>query len=155
MPRQERVRPALAIRHIDPEDAPVLEALSYWRQRLDGPLFVYFVQGAPGGPVKIGRARDPVDRVAGLQCGNPDALLIRALLLASDDAEQRLHTRWAHANVLGEWFGGGDEDTIITLAREASAWQIEEHKARIFPVHHIADHGCARVTPPRPGWRSA
>lgn len=103
-------------------------SLNYWTDAYDTPDFVYFVQEEDGGAVKIGRAFDPVKRLAQLQCGNPRRLKIRALLLGSPELEKGLHRLWRAAAVGGEWFGAGCEQAILTLAERSSQWQMEDHR---------------------------
>lgn len=104
------------------------EALGHWRAALNTPEFVYFIQGENHGPVKIGTARDPVARLGELQCGNPDDLILRELVLGGRDVEKAIHDRWLQAHVRGEWFGHGYEAAILAFAGVASAFQIAEHR---------------------------
>jgi hypothetical protein len=130
-----RHRGSRKIRQYD--DAPVVErlvtpgtnprdAIRCWREELHHPpLFVYFIQDDRG-PVKIGRAGDPLTRLSELQCGNPFKLTLRAVILAfTEDVEQRIHDMWRTAHVRGEWFGGGLEAEIIGRARQTQRQQIE------------------------------
>jgi hypothetical protein len=100
-------------------------AIEHWKGKVDGPLFVYFVQSGEGGPVKIGKANNPLKRIMELQCGNPVPLLLQAVVLASIDLEESLHLRWSAANIGGEWFAGGLQDQLVERAREAMAGQID------------------------------
>jgi hypothetical protein len=66
---------------------------------------VYFIQSERGGPVKIGHARCMKHRLAGLQTAHPYPLVIRRVLLnAGCEVERRLHRRFAHCRLIGEWF---------------------------------------------------
>lgn len=62
----------------------------------------YFIQGADGGPIKIGRARDPELRLQRLQCGSP--IVLRLLASTSTITERGAHVRFADARLHGEWF---------------------------------------------------
>lgn len=51
------------------------ETVAWWRERIDKPRFVYFIQADYGGPVKIGEAFDPFKRLAGsVQTRQPDEI---------------------------------------------------------------------------------
>jgi hypothetical protein len=57
--------------------------------------------------VKIGESKDhPVNRLAGLQTGNPRRLVLLATKKAADRKalETALHAKFIELNVLGEWF---------------------------------------------------
>lgn len=115
----QRLKPAN-----NPEDA-----ITFWRARIDKPLFVYFIQDG-GGSVKIGKAHHPISRLAELQCGNPRPLTLRHVVLANQTTEQELHHAWWFARVSGEWFGDGAQATILKLAQEAQSKQIKAADTR-------------------------
>jgi hypothetical protein len=124
--RVERDEPA-PVRSSHPATNP-RDAIRFWRDYLahvTTPVFVYFIQDARG-PVKIGRAGDPLGRMSELQCGNPYDLTLRAVVLAyTEDVEQRIHDMWQTAHVRGEWFGAGSESDILARARQAQREQVE------------------------------
>jgi hypothetical protein len=65
--------------------------------------YVYAIQARDGGPIKIGKAAAPADRLAGIQRMNPAPLVL--LGLAHGDAEERhLHDRYMKRRLHGEWF---------------------------------------------------
>lgn len=64
---------------------------------------VYFIQ-AESGPIKIGVAYDPAERLAGLQIAHFEQLSLRATLSGGLALETDLHSRFAHLNIRGEWF---------------------------------------------------
>ena len=66
--------------------------------------YVYFIQGADGGPVKIGKSYAPESRLRGLQTGSPDALRLVAVIPGYDEVEAKIHRRFAPARIRGEWF---------------------------------------------------
>lgn len=138
-PREPKV---VTLDHDDPATVA-----AWWRQQLDRPLFVYFIQEVDGGPVKIGQALDPKGRLAELQCGNPRVLKLRAVVLATDETEQSLHYAWGHAAVRGEWF---DDDRLLPLARRAQIEQIARG-----PSYNTAAMSRHLVRPSEAGWRSA
>jgi Meiotically up-regulated gene 113 len=70
---------------------------------------VYFIQGAQGGPVKIGHTDDVAKRLVTLQIGHPSNLVILATEPGGTDLEEQLHARFAHLRCRGEWFTDTDE----------------------------------------------
>jgi hypothetical protein len=80
-----------------------------------GPV-VYFVQEIEGshdewiGRVKIGFTSRPLkDRIRDLQVGNSRKLVLRALLSGGEVVEAKLHARFDHLRVHGEWFTCAEE----------------------------------------------
>lgn len=73
---------------------------------------VYFIQGADGGPVKIGRSQSYAScqtRLLEIQVGNPSLLVIRRIIVHTTRMERRLHMHFEHLRVRGEWFAADDE----------------------------------------------
>lgn len=58
------------------------------------------------GYVKIGYSVNPEARVGELQTGNPRVLYLLAKMPGTEADERALHARFAHKNVVGEWFHG-------------------------------------------------
>lgn len=78
----------------------------------DGPIsgprkhessLVYFI-GDGSGPIKIGIARDPESRLAGLQTAHHSRLSILATRKGGRATEARYHVRFAEHRLTGEWF---------------------------------------------------
>lgn len=69
-----------------------------------GEIVTYFVQGANGGPIKIGKScrNILVGRVASLQTGNPYPLVVRRAMRGNHESE--LHWRFRDHRLCGEWF---------------------------------------------------
>jgi hypothetical protein len=66
---------------------------------------VYFIQGIEGGPIKIGVARDPRDRLVSIQLMSPVRLQILGVIRgAGQPGEHRLHEQFAEHRLHGEWF---------------------------------------------------
>lgn len=66
---------------------------------------VYFIQGPPGTPIKIGiTTQDPEDRLRGIQTGSPHRLRILRTEPGGRSRELQLHRRFAAARLEGEWF---------------------------------------------------
>lgn len=72
-----------------------------------GMTWVYAIQQGEegeGGPIKIGSAKDPDERLATLRCGNPQKLTGLAAWEAPIAHERALHGAFAHLRIRGEWF---------------------------------------------------
>lgn len=67
-------------------------------------LHLYLMQAGGVGPVKIGRANDPLRRARELQPGCAERIIVRAVLLDRGSEERELHTRFASVRLAGEWF---------------------------------------------------
>lgn len=66
---------------------------------------VYFIQGKPGSPVKIGyTGHDPNKRIAELQTGNPYLLRVIYSFPGNPSDEKKIHRALASDRLSGEWF---------------------------------------------------
>lgn len=70
----------------------------------DGKVWIYFIRSGEGGPIKIGQAKDPVDRLMGLQTGSADELTLETAMIGEPKVERQLHKRFAKHRIRGEWF---------------------------------------------------
>lgn len=76
--------------------------------------YVYFMQAENGGPIKIGRAKDPERRLRGMQVGSPVRLVLRRKIWTHPSTETWLHHRFASDRLHGEWYR--PTETIATIA---------------------------------------
>lgn len=68
-------------------------------------MSVYFIQPDGERVVKIGRARNVFDRLAGLQTAHHRRLVLLAVLDSLDKEEETgFHERFAKFRIRGEWF---------------------------------------------------
>jgi len=65
--------------------------------------YVYFI-GPEHGPIKIGSARDPYERLLNLQVASADQLYIYAVADGGYEAEKDLHREFASERIRGEWY---------------------------------------------------
>ena len=81
------------------------------------PTKVYFIQQSDGGPIKIGTAKDPEQRLAALQTGNPQELRLLGSVLGSRAVELGLHELFRAYRLNGEWFAwdGLVVSVVLTL----------------------------------------
>lgn len=78
---------------------------------------VYFIQGVHGGPIKIGLAQDPEQRLKSLQAGCPYLLRITHTIEGGRRRERQLHLRFAECRLGGEWFEATPELVKLAYAR--------------------------------------
>lgn len=78
---------------------------------------VYFIRAGASGPVKIGyTSRDIKQRLASLQCGHPEELLLLAAVSGDRTLEAELHQCFASHRLSGEWFSLGSEQVLEVVA---------------------------------------
>jgi hypothetical protein len=76
---------------------------------------VYFIQAEHGGPIKIGIAADPHERLRELQVGSPYRLVIRMTRRGGVAAERRYQRQFKAHRLSGEWFA--PSDALVKLCR--------------------------------------
>lgn len=65
---------------------------------------VYFIQQGTDGPIKIGKADRPFQRLVELQTAHADELRLLGVLRGGLDLEAELQARFADGHIRGEWF---------------------------------------------------
>jgi DNA-binding XRE family transcriptional regulator len=65
---------------------------------------VYFIQAGAGGPIKIGIAANLQRRIATLQTGCPEPLVVLGTIAGGPLEEARLHAHLRAFRIRGEWF---------------------------------------------------
>lgn len=108
-------------------DRAALDDLGFWESSgVEIEAYTYFMQAEAGGPVKIGVAKKPLERLALLQTGNPQRLVIRHVLPLN--CERFMHAEYEEHRLVGEWFER--DERILADAQRCSAW-LREDPARI------------------------
>ena len=102
---------SLSIRTMYAQDVIDGQCGEHLYRRLPPAGYVYAIRSWRGGPTKIGKAVDPVERLISLQSGSPEPFVLVGLC---HDAtlERRLHTRYRDRRVYMEMFDLGDENPI-------------------------------------------
>lgn len=80
------------------------QQLDHWQRTAPSYGFVYVIQSEQGGPVKIGKAKNPRERIATLQTASPYPLRLLHVLPGGRPLERQLHERLAPFRLRGEWF---------------------------------------------------
>lgn len=70
---------------------------------------LYFIAEVPGGCVKIGRAKDPADRLRKMQVGNSRKLELLSIIRNAGWLEAFWHECFRSHRVRGEWFRDSQE----------------------------------------------
>lgn len=68
--------------------------------------WVYFAQFGTDGPIKIGYANDPLQRVRNFTSGSPVPISLLGVVLSvrGKEEEAKIHKRLRKAHIRGEWF---------------------------------------------------
>ena len=100
-------------------------------------MFVYVMRSKKNteGPIKIGKAKDPVKRLKILQTGNPEKLAIIHLVKCKSDMnasfmEREFHRKLGRMKLNGEWF----KPHAIARFREIMSEVRFQHRRRIAPA---------------------
>lgn len=96
-----------------------------YRPRRGG--YVYFVR-AGDGPIKIGWARNPAQRLRELQVAHPYRLAIVAMTRGGERLERRIHEELAEHRLSGEWFEAS-EDVLAVVSRYSARPDVREENA--------------------------
>jgi hypothetical protein len=86
---------------------------------------VYFVQSETGGPIKIGSAINADERIAELQQGHPERLVLLATARGGEKREREWHRRFAAARKRGEWFETVPDLIILIAELRARSEEVE------------------------------
>src|SRR3989304_4807088 len=65
-------------------------------------MLLYAIQAGVDGPIKLGKAQCPEERLRALQCGHHDGL--RLLNYTPAISEREAHRQWKGLRQRGEWF---------------------------------------------------
>ena len=86
-------------------------------------MSVYFVGQGLDGPIKIGFTTKKVTlRLAELQVASPQKLILLAVIQGNREVESTLHKRFAHLNILGEWFRRSD--SLMDFIEDTSSFKV-------------------------------
>lgn len=87
--------------------------------------YVYFVQDGTDGPIKIGLADNPEQRLSSLQVGNPRPLTLLATFQTWEPRkdEAQIHARFAEHRIRGEWFHPHPDLMAQVVALQELEWR--------------------------------
>ena len=87
---------------------------------------IYFIQVENNGPIKIGRAIDPKDRLKKLQIGNHKKLNLIAVIPGKSALESKIHSDLKEFRRDGEWFNPTTEVLDYIRNIQCSEYEIED-----------------------------
>lgn len=100
-------------------------------------MYVYFMRQVSGGPIKIGHAVDPANRLRTAQPGNPDTLEILAVCRGTVKSERFLHKYFAKHREQGEWFSPAPE--LMELISTLPTWEAVKAGADCPQITNMQD----------------
>lgn len=124
----------------------------FWQRIECASEYVYFIQGDPGTPIKIGYTTDVHGRMDSLQTGNPHRLRLLVVLPGSRQLEVAYHRLLSNDRVRGEWFQGVVVDEVLEDARDASITMMriwDERQWLADPFQHLALVSAPKVQNPK------
>lgn len=83
--------------------------------------YVYFIQQGKDGPIKIGVASNPIDRMVNLQMGSGYELALLGVTEESAGLEKMLHRQFSHLRLHYEWFSP-DGELLDYITDNATPW---------------------------------
>lgn len=93
---------------------------------------IYFIQVGGDGPIKIGVAVDPVQRLQALQVGHPEQLRIIATIPGGLSREAEIHRKLSAYRKAGEWFH--PDQALFEHLTELRSPPFEVSGARAFAI---------------------
>jgi hypothetical protein len=108
------------------------------------PNFLYAIQMANQGPIKIGITTDIIPRLSDLQVGQPEKLVVRAVVRAPASAERVVHQALVAHALSGEWFAPHDDVIRMIESFGEMFWKIEYAESAAPDGAHQATSGNSR-----------
>lgn len=113
-----------ALPHILGMDEWMKQAAEFREKTRPCNTWLYFIESGEGGPIKIGIARDPWERIETLQIGNPEPLRLLTLCYSSQDEERQIHRVLKDDRIHGEWFVPSER--LYAAIEAIQQWSSEE-----------------------------
>lgn len=105
----------------------------------DGPSRVYAIGAEGSSVVKIGVTTDLAKRLAGIQNGNPNRLVVRWKAPGDRMLEKWLHVKFQRHRMSGEWFDFRDQDPIAAIQDAVAS-------IGVVPITDEDDHSVTNET---------
>ena len=84
--------------------------------------FIYFIRMDKIGPIKVGFAKNVIERIVQLQTGNPYQLNILAYYAGNENDEKQIQYLLRDSNIRGEWFHPTEKVLqYVDMAKEMQA----------------------------------
>lgn len=125
--------------------------------RLKDPCFVYVVQEDGDEAIKVGTARDPLERLKTLQTGNRRELRLLYVLPGTHDTEAYFHRRLWLCRVRGEWFEGEAVPPFLDYIADLARKMVDQYVPGSGEAPHVFDVEAPRTRtvrrkPLKPGY---
>jgi hypothetical protein len=89
----------------------------HWVEWRDMDSFVYFIRSGTRGPIKIGKANNPAERLRSLQTANPAPLTLLGAIRGGEPVERSLQDYLSDHRLIGEWFH--PSETVLSVIHGA------------------------------------
>lgn len=128
--RRMRVSRTDLLSHAHPAEINWENVAPFLKDRQPGTApFVYFIIEGEDGPVKIGQAKNPIQRLRSLQTGNARPLKIEFVIYGDLEFERLLHEYWRPFAIVGSKLKRADRDSDYFRETE---WFAPEARKRIL-----------------------
>ena len=107
-----------------PKTSPLFEAA----RNIPKPCFVYLIAEGEDGPLKIGKATDPVKRLREMQTGNSRRLRVERVILGDRQIEKLFHEMWEPFAIISS------RNRSRAGAPPGTEWFKDEVRENIFPI---------------------
>ncbi len=106
--------------------------------------FVYFLRC--GERIKIGIAREPIQRLRVLQTGNSTELKLLTVVAGDESLERAIHAKFEPAHVIGEWFTEcPDLEEFIECAKRCDSINFNPCKNEIQMLIRVRRPSCSAI----------
>jgi len=92
--------------------------------------YIYFLTAGEGGPIKIGKTKDIINRISVLQTGNHVELILLRLSRGNRNDEKMWHEKYDYLKIRGEWFAP-DENILKEIYKLDIALANSYNKSKI------------------------
>ena len=110
------------------------QEISYWQSCGYRDGYAYVIRAGDTGPIKVGKAIDPEQRLRELQTGSWLELNLLHVLPGYSQTEAELHSKLRDSRLRGEWFDGPAVDGFLRWLPEESVRMMEAYElAGVLP----------------------
>jgi DNA-binding XRE family transcriptional regulator len=99
--------------------------------------YVYFIEGADSGLIKIGFSRNPRRRLGAIRAHAAEPVRLLATVRGGPDLARDVHSRFRRRRVQGAWFHPNEE--MLALIRSADQWELAP-EGSAGPRTDLRDH---------------
>lgn len=117
---------------------------SFWQASEAQPdRYVYVIRGGSKNPIKIGKAKKPMQRLKTLQTGNAQTLRLLLIVPGWSELESVLHRRFDEYRLgTSEWFYGPGVSEAIAFVTELALYMVRSYQEGQDFEPEIWEHEC-------------